>query len=155
MKHESQAGPRLNYKNVAPDGIQALSGLSGYVAKSVGARLRALVELRVSQINGCAYCINLHSEEARAAGEYQQRLDLLSVWNETELFTEAERAALAWAEEVTLLGEGGTSDELFEELSEYYSEKEIVDLTLVVVAMNAWNRLSIVFRNQVVQRKVQ
>ncbi|SDT91714.1 alkylhydroperoxidase AhpD family core domain-containing protein [Verrucomicrobium sp. GAS474] len=155
MKYESHAAPRLNYKNAAPEGVQALGGLSGYAAKNVPAKLRALVELRVSQINGCAYCINLHAEEARAAGEAQQRLDVLSIWNETTFFSDSERAALAWAEEVTLLGENAASDELYEEMLEHFSEKELVDLTLVIVAMNAWNRLSITFRNRVPLRKAK
>jgi len=148
MKYQIHTGPRLNYQQAAPEGIKALSGLSAYVAKNVDARLRALVELRVSQINGCAFCVNLHSQEARAAGENQQRLDVLPVWHETTFFTEPERVALTWAEQVTRLGEEPVPDELFEEMRRHFSEKEIVDLTLVVTAMNAWNRISITFRSQ-------
>ncbi len=146
MKFKSHPGPRLDYKQASPDGIKALGGLAGYVAKNVDARLRALLELRVSQINGCAFCVDLHSQQARTAGETQQRLDVLPVWHETEFFSEPERAALTWAEQVTRLGEEPVPDELFDEMRRHFSEKEIVDITLVVVTMNAWNRLSITFR---------
>lgn len=137
--------PRLDYKKSAPDGICALAGVSGYVAKSVDAKLRALVELRVSQVNGCAFCLNQHSEEARHAGEDQQRLDVLSAWRETTFFTDKERAALAWAEAVTHLGPHGVADEVFDALRPHFDDKEITDLTLVIVTMNAWNRISISF----------
>jgi AhpD family alkylhydroperoxidase len=136
---------RLDYRKIAPDGVSALSAVSAYNAKNVDARLRALVELRVSQINGCAYCLNLHTQEARHAGEDQQRLDVLSAWRETTFFTAKEQAALAWAEAVTLLGAHGVAQDVFDALKSHFTEREIVDLTLVVVTMNAWNRLSIGF----------
>ncbi len=138
---------RLDYKKAAPEGVAALSGVSVYTAKNVDAKLRALVELRVSQINGCAFCLNLHTQEARHAGEDQQRLDVLSAWRETSFFTEKEQAALAWAEILTQLPPHGVPDEPFSALQPHFSEKEIADLTLVIVAMNAWNRLSIGFHS--------
>jgi AhpD family alkylhydroperoxidase len=108
--------------------------------------------LRTSQINGCSYCVDLHSREARAAGEGQQRLDCLPVWRETELYDERERAALAWAESVTLVSQTGVPDDVFEELQRHFSEKEIVDLTFIVASMNAWNRMAISFRQGPVRR---
>jgi len=153
MKYQSPAAPRLNYRQASPDGIKALSSLSAYVDQNVDAKLRALIELRVSQINGCAYCLNLHSQEAREAGETQQRLDVLSAWHETTFFTEPERAALTWAEAITRLGDDPVSDELYNEMRRHFSEKEIVDQTLVIAAMNAWNRLSITFGNRPPRRK--
>ena len=153
MKYKAPAAPRLNYQQASPDGIKALIGLAGYVAKNVDAKLRALIELRVSQINGCAYCLNIHSQEARAAGETQQRLDVLSAWHETTFFTEPERAALTWAEALTRLGDEPVSDELFNEMCRHFSEKEIVDQALVITTMNAWNRISIGFGNRPPLRK--
>ena len=153
MKYQAPAEPRLNYRHASPEGVKALSSLSAYVAQNVEAKLRALIELRVSQINGCAYCLNMHSQEARAAGESQQRLDVLSAWHETTFFTEAERAALTWAEAVTRLGDEPVSDELFQEMRRHFSEKEIVDQTFVITAMNAWNRISISFGNRPPLRK--
>ncbi len=138
----------MDYKKIAPDGVAALSGVSSYNAKQVDPTLRALVELRVSQINGCAFCLNLHTQEARHAGEDQQRLDVLSAWHETSFFTEKERAALAWAETLTHLPSRGVPDEVYNALQSQFTEKEIVDLTLVIVTMNAWNRLSIGFHAQ-------
>lgn len=114
---------------------------------SIDARLRALVELRVSQINGCAYCVDLHTMEARQAGETQQRLDCLTVWREVSFFDAAEKAALAWAEAVTLIAESGAPDSVYDGLSQYFSEQQIVDLTLIIAQMNAWNRLAISFRH--------
>ena len=137
--------PRLDYRKAAPDGVGLLSAVSAYNAKNVDAKLRALVELRVSQINGCAYCLNLHTQEARHAGEDQQRLDVLSAWRETMFFSEKEQAALAWAEAVTQLGPHGVAQEVYDALQPHFTEKEIVDLTLVIVTMNAWNRISIAF----------
>lgn len=140
---------RIDYHRVAPDGVKALAATRPYFQTTeITPRLRALVELRTSQINGCSYCVDLHSREARAAGEGQQRLDCLPVWRETELYDERERAALAWAESVTLVSQTGVPDDAFEELRRHCSEKEIVDLTLIVATMNAWNRMGISFRQR-------
>ena len=138
---------RIPYSKVAPEGMKALAATRAYIASSgIDRRLRALVELRVSQINGCAYCVDMHSQEARHAGEVQQRLDCLPVWRETTFFDDRERAALAWAESVTLVAETRVPDDVFEQARKQFSEKELVDLTLVVVSMNAWNRMAISFR---------
>lgn len=138
---------RIAYTHVAPDGIQALSATGPYLASSgIEPRLRALIELRVSQINGCAYCVDLHSQQARKAGETRQRLDCLPVWRETSFFDDRERAALAWAESVTLVPQTGVPDAVYEATRAHFSEKDLVDLTLVVAVMNAWNRMAISFR---------
>ncbi|SLN23161.1 Carboxymuconolactone decarboxylase family protein [Roseovarius albus] len=127
----------------------AIAGMakSKDMMSSIDARLRAIVELRVSQINGCAYCVDLHTMEARQAGETQQRLDCLTVWHEVPFFDDAEKAALAWAEAVTLIAESGASDSVYDALSPHFSEKQIVDLTLIIAQMNAWNRLAISFQH--------
>jgi AhpD family alkylhydroperoxidase len=139
---------RLEYYQADPKTIDALSAVSRALAGTFAdPKLKALLELRVSQINGCAYCVNLHSIEARQRGERQQRLDCLPVWREVEFFDARERAALDWAESVTLIAGGSVSDELFRTLREHFSDTEIVQLTAIVGLMNVWNRLSISFRN--------
>ncbi len=144
---------RIAYPQVAPDAYKALAATRPYIDSStVDKRLRALVELRVSQINGCAYCVDMHSREARQAGETQQRLDCLPVWRETPFFSDRERSALAWAESVMLVSQTGVPDEVYEEARKQFSEKELVDLTFVVTIMNAWNRLAISFRQGPVAR---
>jgi AhpD family alkylhydroperoxidase len=144
---------RIAYQQVAPDALKALLAAQPYIASTaIEPRLRALVELRVSQINGCAYCVDEHSREARKAGEGQQRLDCLPVWRETPFFDDRERAALAWAESVTLVSETGVPDDVFEEVRQHFSEKDLVDLTLIVSLMNALNRIAISFRQGPVAR---
>lgn len=117
------------------------------------AKLRVLVELRVSQINGCAFCIDLHSRQAREQGEKQQRLDCLSVWREAPFYTPRECAALAWAEAVTLVAQNYVPDEIFEMVAPQFSNEELVQLTVIIGQMNLWNRLSISFRNAPVERR--
>jgi AhpD family alkylhydroperoxidase len=109
--------------------------------------LQQLVLMRVSQINGCAYCLDMHSKDARAAGETEQRLHLLPAWRETTLYSEREQIALAWAEELTELAHGAVSDALYERASAVFDEEALVDLTLLVVAINGWNRINIAARN--------
>jgi AhpD family alkylhydroperoxidase len=139
--------PRLKYTQVAPEGYQALHALDSY-AKSSGLApaLLELVKLRASQINGCAYCIDMHTKDARARGETEQRLYALSAWQETPFYTDRERAALAWTEAVTLVFEGHVPDEVYATARQQFTEKELVDLTLAIVAINGWNRLAISFR---------
>jgi AhpD family alkylhydroperoxidase len=138
---------RIDYRQTAPEGLKALAATQGYFAScSIDQRLRALVELRVSQINGCAFCVDMHSGEARRAGETQQRLDCLPVWRETTFFSERERAALAWAESVTLVSQTSVPDSLFAEVRPHFSDLELSDLTLIVAVINAWNRMAISFR---------
>jgi AhpD family alkylhydroperoxidase len=108
--------------------------------------LQQLVLMRVSQINGCAFCLDMHSKDARAAGETEQRLYLLPAWRETTLYSEREQVALAWAEELTELGRGAVSDALYERAKEVFDEDALVDLTLLVVAINGWNRINIAAR---------
>jgi AhpD family alkylhydroperoxidase len=138
---------RLAYIQIAPDAVKALSATNTYLeSTNIEPRLRALVELRTSQINGCAYCLDLHSRAARAAGETQQRLDCLSAWRETTFYDDRERAALAWAESVTNVSQTGIPDDAYEAVKSQFSEKDVVDLTFVIATMNAWNRIAIGFR---------
>ncbi len=124
-----------------------MQGLEKYLKDCcLEASLRELVKLRASQINGCAYCIDMHSKDARANGESEQRLYGLVAWRETPYYTERERAALAWTEAVTLIADNDVPDELYEQVRKHFSEQEIVDLTLAIVAINGWNRLAISFR---------
>ncbi|HVN04536.1 MAG TPA: carboxymuconolactone decarboxylase family protein [Bryobacteraceae bacterium] len=109
--------------------------------------LLELVKMRASQINGCAFCIDMHSKDARAAGETEQRLYALNAWRETPFFTERERAALAWTETLTLISTHGVPDDLYARMAQHFSEAEIVNLSLAVVAINGWNRLAISFRS--------
>jgi AhpD family alkylhydroperoxidase len=124
-----------------------MQGLEAHVR---GSRLEPglldLVRMRASQINGCAYCLDMHSKDARAAGETEQRLYALDAWRETPFYTERERAALAWTEAVTLIREGHASDEVYHEVKAHFTEEELVALTLAIVAINGWNRLCIGFR---------
>ena len=138
---------RINYGKTAPEGIRALGALDAHVRHSgLEAGLLDLVRVRASQLNGCAYCLDMHTKDARAGGETEQRLYTLSAWRETPFYTQQERAALAWAEAITLISEGPVPDMLYEEARQHFDEKELVDLTLGLIAINAWNRLSIAFR---------
>ncbi len=137
---------RLNYLEINSKATNGLAALNKHVT-SIDNKLRALVELRVSQINGCVYCVDLHSEQARAAGETQQRLDGIAVWHECPFFDESERAALAWAEAVTRLPETRAPDNLYESLQQHFSVQQVVDVTLIISLMNAWNRLAVGFRH--------
>jgi AhpD family alkylhydroperoxidase len=141
--------PRLNFMQAAPAATRAMYGLEGYLRKSSGLDLSLLelIRLRCSQINGCAYCIDMHTKDARAEGETEQRLYTVSVWRETPFFTERERAALLWAEHVTLISQEHISDSLYEEVRQHFSDEEMVSLTLAVVAINGWNRFAIAFRS--------
>lgn len=124
--------------------------LEGHVRQSgLDHRLLELVKTRASQLNGCAFCLDMHTKDARAAGETEQRLYALSAWRETSFYTPAERAALAWTEAVTVLtGEDPVSDAVYTEVRSHFNERQIVDLTLAIVAINGWNRLSIAFRKE-------
>lgn len=138
---------RINYAEVGRGAAGAMFGLESYLAKcGLESSLLHLLKFRVSQINGCAYCLDMHSKDLRAAGETEQRLYLLDAWRESPFYTERERAALAWAEAVTLVTEGHVPDEVYEQARGQFTEEELVNLTLAVVAINGWNRLSIAFR---------
>jgi AhpD family alkylhydroperoxidase len=137
---------RLDYTKLAQEPIKAMYALGGYLARcGLEERLLELVKIRASQINGCAYCIDMHTKDARAAGETEQRIYALSAWRETPFFTDRERAALTWTETVTHIGDGVT-DAAYEEARRQFTEKELVDLTWAVVAINGWNRVAISFR---------
>jgi AhpD family alkylhydroperoxidase len=138
---------RLNYAAASPAVAKAMSALEGTVRESGLERsLLELVKMRASMINGCAYCLDMHSKDAIAEGESQQRLYALSAWRETPFYSERERAALAWTEAVTNVAQTHVPDDVYEEASSCFSEKELVDLTLAVIAINGWNRLAISFR---------
>lgn len=140
---------RLDYKSASPGAFQAMLGIEKHVRQSgLEQSLLELVKMRVSQINGCAYCLDMHSKDARAAGETEQRLYLLPAWRETSFYTERERAALAWAEALTQLAGHEVSDELYEQVHRQFGDKAIVDLTLAIIGINSWNRLAIPFRAQ-------
>ena len=137
---------RLNYAKVSPGVLDAMLGLERHVESSdLEPSLLNLVKTRASQINGCAWCLDMHTKDARALGETEQRLYLLSTWREVPFFTPRERAALAWTECVTLVSERGLPDEVYEEARKHFTEIELVDLTLAVIAINGWNRLNVTF----------
>ena len=138
---------RIDFTKVAPNAVKAMMGLQHYVNGSgLEHSLLELVKMRASQINGCAYCLDMHSKDARARGETEQRLYLLDAWHEAPFYTERERAALAWTEALTLVSTDHVPDEMFERARAQFSEEELVKLTLAVVAINGWNRIAIGFR---------
>ena len=139
---------RLEAQKIAPSAYHAMLALEMSVRKAsnLESSLIELVKMRASQINGCAYCLDMHSKDARAAGETEQRLYALNAWRETPFFTDRERAALAWTEAVTLVAEDHVPDAVFDEVRQHFSDEELVNLTMAVVTINAWNRLSIAFR---------
>jgi AhpD family alkylhydroperoxidase len=141
---EDDVRSHLNYAQAAPGIYEALDALDEYLAESgLDETILHLVRLRVSQLNGCAYCIDMHWKDLRALGEGEQRLYSLDAWRESPYYTERERAALAWAEAVTMIANGRVSEPLYEEVCSHFSPKELCDLTLAVATINTWNRLSI------------
>lgn len=136
---------KLNPFTAAPSLMKSWMSTSVAVASSLEPSLIALVKIRASQINACANCINLHTTEARAAGETEQRLYLLSAWREANCYTDRERAALAWTEALTRLSEGHTQEEAYEALRAHFTEEEQVKLTLMINVINGWNRLAVGF----------
>lgn len=140
---------RLNYVKAAPEAYRAMSQLEHYVRNcGLEASLIELVKIRASQINGCAYCIDMHTKDARVAGESEQRIYLLSAWREAPFYNERERAALEWAEAVTLIAGDHVPDEVYERVKPHFTDEELVNLTLAVATINAWNRLAISFRSE-------
>lgn len=139
---------RINFRSVQPNALQAMLALQSYVNHSaLEPRLLELVKMRASQLNGCAYCLDMHSKDARAHGESEQRLYLLDAWREAPFYSERERAALEWTEAVTRIGDGHVPDAVYLAVRVHFSEQELVDLTIAVIAINGWNRLSIAFRS--------
>ncbi len=140
---------RFDIGKVAPGVYKAMLGLETYLHQSgLEIPLLHLIKLRASQINGCAYCLDMHWKDLRAIGETEQRLYGLDAWREAPYYTERERAALAWTEAVTLVADGHVPDQVYEAVRPHFSEKELADLTLAVAAINAWNRLAISSRTE-------
>ncbi|MEZ5833359.1 MAG: carboxymuconolactone decarboxylase family protein [Dongiaceae bacterium] len=138
---------RIDVKQIAPNAYAALASVQAYVNKSgLEHALLELVKMRASQINGCAFCLHMHSTDAAKAGERPERLHLLPAWRETDLYSPRERAALAWTEALTRIADNEVSDELYEEARRHFSDKELVDLSYAVVTINGWNRLMKSFR---------
>ena len=139
---------RMDFRKASPQGSKALSELHAHVHRcGLEPALLELIKLRASQINGCAHCIDMHTKELRAAGESEQRLYLLNAWDESPFYSARERAALAWTEAVTKLGPSGVPDELYRTTRQQFDERQLVDLTMAIVAINGWNRLAIAFHS--------
>jgi AhpD family alkylhydroperoxidase len=139
--------PRIDLNKYLGSGfVHAMLGLSHAVEKQIERPLRELINIRVSQMNGCAYCLDMHTKDARLAGETEQRIYALNAWRETPFFTDRERAALEWSEAVTQIGDNHIPDDLYKRVSAQFSEEELVALTGAVIVINSWNRLAITFR---------
>src|SRR5215207_9009517 len=139
---EATLMPRLQIGRLAPSSYKAMADLAATI-KGFDPVITLLVKIRAPQINGCAFCIDMHTKDARAAGESEQRLYALDAWRETPFFSERERVALEWIEAVTRVSEGHVPDEVYERAREQFTEKELLDLTMAAVAINGWNRLAI------------
>lgn len=140
---------RIDYKGVAPGAVQAMLGLENYLRGcGLEKSLLTLVKIRASQINGCAYCLDMHAKEAHESGETEERLRSIRTWRDATCFTPRERAALAWAEALTLVSQGGVTEQLFQETRGHFSEPEMVNLSLAIISINGWNRLNIGFRSE-------
>ncbi|MCC6483761.1 MAG: carboxymuconolactone decarboxylase family protein [Armatimonadetes bacterium] len=142
--------PRIPYNKIPSEVMTAFQTVEKYLhTTTLEPKLRELVKMRASQINGCAYCLDMHTKDAKELGETEQRMYCLPAWHECPFYTDRERAALAWTETVTLVSETGVPDEAFEKAREQFSERELVDLTLAITSINTWNRLSVSFRPEV------
>jgi AhpD family alkylhydroperoxidase len=140
---------RMEYWKIAPGAFKSMSSLEAYLRESgIDHSLLHMVKLRASQVNGCAYCIDMHWKDARATGESEQRLYGLDAWRETDYYSDRERAALEWTEALTNIAEGHASDGVYDAVRGHFSDKELVDLTWAVAAINAWNRVAIAFRSE-------
>lgn len=140
---------RIDYSEVAPEATKGILNIEKYVGDSnLEPSLIELVKLRASQINGCAYCIDMHTKDARNNGETEQRLYALNAWRETDFYSERERTALKWTEVLTEISKNGVPDKLYYSVRRYFDEEELVTLTMAVVAINGWNRLAISFGNE-------
>ncbi|MEK5040458.1 carboxymuconolactone decarboxylase family protein [Sporosarcina sp. FSL K6-3457] len=140
---------RINYFKVAPEALEKILELEKYVKKtSIDRKLRELVKIRVSQINGCSYCLNMHTKEAKKLKVTDEQIDHLSTWKESNRYSEKEKVALELAENMTLISERGVNDELYHRAREHYTEKNYVDLVMIINQINMWNRLSISMGNK-------
>ncbi len=141
---------RLDYKSASPSAFKAMLQTELTVHESgLEEPLLELVKTRASQLNGCAWCLDMHTKDARARGETEQRLHLLTAWREAPFYSDRERAALAWTEAVTKLGPEGVADAIYDEARRHFDEKGLVDLTLAIIAINGWNRLNVAFRTEI------
>jgi AhpD family alkylhydroperoxidase len=141
---------RIDYRNVFPAAVTAMAGLEEAVhASSLDAELLELVKLRASQLNGCGYCVDMHTKDAKGIGVEDQRLHLVVVWKEAPVYSPRERAALAWCEALTMLASSGVPDDVYEQVAGQFSSEEIVALTLAIVAINGWNRFAVGLRSPV------
>ena len=141
---------RLDWYKIYPEGLKAMMGLQQVVDHSkLEHKLLELIKIRASQINGCAYCLDMHTKDALAIGESEQRIHILAAWREAPFYSSRERAALAWCETLTKVSEAGAPDSVYEELEKLFSSEEIAELTLSIVVINSWNRLAIGFRSEV------
>jgi len=139
--------PRLDYRKFAKEPIKALMDMEAYVAQcGLDDKLLHMIKLRASQINGCAYCIDMHWKDARAAGETEQRLYGLDAWRESPYYSDRERAALEWTESLTLIAASQAPEDIFAAMKAHFSDKEILDLTYAISTINAWNRIAISMR---------
>jgi AhpD family alkylhydroperoxidase len=139
--------PRLNFRTAPAEALKGMYELEHYVRNcGLDHKLLHLLKTRASQMNGCAYCIDMHTKDARAVGETEQRLYALNAWRETPFFTEKERAALAWTEALTDIQHGHAPDDVYEEVSRHFPENDLIALTLAITTINAWNRIAIGFR---------
>ena len=144
---DTSTQPRLNAMKVSPDLYKAMLGFEKYIeASGLEQKLLDLVKIRASQINGCAYCIVMHTNDARKHGQSDEWMHLLNAWHEAPIYSARERAALSWTEAVTKISDRHVPDEVYNEARNHFSEKELVDLTAAVIAINAWNRAAIAFR---------
>ncbi len=140
---------RLDYKSASPEAMRAMLAVQLHVNKcGLEESLLELIKTRASQINGCAWCLDMHTKDARALGETEQRLYLITAWREAPCYTDRERAALAWTEAVTLIAQG-VPDAVYEEARLHFSEKELTELTLAIITINGWNRLNVAFQTTV------
>ena len=140
---------RMNFAKAFPEGVHALRALERTISEAgLEPSLLELVRMRASQLNGCAYCLDMHSKDARAAGETEQRLYALSAWRETHFFTPRERAALAWTEAITNIQQGHASDEAYGEVRREFDEPSLMRLTMAITQINTWNRIAIAFRTE-------
>lgn len=138
---------RINLNRVAPQGYEAMLALQAYVNQcGLEQPLMELVKIRASQLNGCAFCIDMHTRDALKHGISQQRMHLLNAWSEAPLYSERERAALAWTEALTFIAEGHAADEVYQQVRPHFSDKELADLSFAIATINAWNRLAIAMR---------
>ncbi|MEB2314030.1 MAG: carboxymuconolactone decarboxylase family protein [Polyangiaceae bacterium] len=141
---------RIDYKSASPEAFKAMLGLELEIHRlGLEESLLELIKTRASQLNGCAWCLDMHTKDARARGETEQRLYLLSAWREAPFYTDRERAALAWTEAVTDIAGRGVPEEVYDEARRQFGEKELVDLTAAIIAINGWNRLNVAFQTTV------